>query len=157
MHRLAALAIAIGAVTACNPFKRKHAVEIENSAVPVSSRWNATLATPPGLAGAVQVRGNAWMAPADNHTRVHIDIANAAPGGVHPWHIHVGQCGANGQIFGPASAYKSLTVQSNGTASADADLPMQMPTNGQYYVNVHASANNMGTIIACGNLAPPLQ
>jgi hypothetical protein len=31
-----------------------------------------------------------------------------------------------------------------------------MPTSGQYYINVHASANNMATIIACGNLAPPM-
>jgi hypothetical protein len=25
------------------------------------------------------------------------------------------------------------------------------------YINVHASPNNMGTIIACGNLAPPIR
>jgi hypothetical protein len=32
-----------------------------------------------------------------------------------------------------------------------------MPTTGSYYVDVHASATNMNTIIACGNLAPPLK
>jgi hypothetical protein len=34
---------------------------------------------------------------------------------------------------------------------------MVMPRTGQYYINVHASRNNMGTIIACGNLARPIR
>ena len=39
------------------------AVEINPSAQPVGNRWNATLATPAGLSGAIQVTGTGWMAP----------------------------------------------------------------------------------------------
>ena len=46
-------------------------------------------------------------------------------------------------------------MNGDGKADADAILPLVMPRTGQYFVNVHASASNMGTIVACGNLAPP--
>ena len=48
-----------------------------------------------------------------------------------------------------------LKVGGDGKAHAEADLPIPMPPAGQYFVNVHASAKNMATIVACGNLAPP--
>ena len=149
--------IVLAMASACNPFHRSHAVEIQNSGVPIGSRWNATLATPTQLAGAVQVQGTAWMAPNGDHTRAYVSISNAAPGGVHPWHVHEGQCGSNGKIVGPATAYPPLKVGGDGTATAQAELPMPLPDSGAYYVNVHASADNMGTIIACGNLAPPIK
>jgi hypothetical protein len=46
-------------------------------------------------------------------------------------------------------------VEGDGEAESSAELPLPAPIAGQYFVNVHASRNNMGTIIACGNLAPP--
>jgi hypothetical protein len=58
-------------------------------------------------------------------------------------------------VLGPADAYPILKVGGNGQADADADLALPLPTTGQYFINVHASAANMGTILACGNLAPP--
>jgi hypothetical protein len=135
-----------------------HAVEINPKAEPVTNSWNAVLATPAGLAGAIQMRGTAWMAPKEkdpSRTRAHVDITNAAPGGVHPWHVHIGQCANDMGILGPPEAYHELKVGGDGKASADAELPVAMPTAGQYFVNVHASAQNMSTIVACGNLAPP--
>lgn len=135
-----------------------HAVKIDPKAQPVSNRWNAVLATPAGLAGAIQVRGTGWLAPDPKDSaksKAHVEITNAAPGGVHPWHVHRGQCGNDMGVLGPADAYKALKVGGNGEAKADADLAIPMPTAGNYFVNVHASAQNMGTIVACGNLAPP--
>ena len=88
-------------------------------------------------------------------TRAFASIQNAVPGGEHPWHVHMGQCGNDRGILGPADAYEPLRVGGNGKAEASAELPLPMPSAGQYFINVHASRNNMGTIIACGNLAPP--
>jgi hypothetical protein len=150
----ALLALAL-AGAACGGRKR---VEIDPDRELVGSRWNATLSTPAQLAGAVQVKGTGWMA-ADSKdtakTRAHVAIENAVPGGEHPWHVHLGQCGNDRGIFGPADAYQPLQVGGNGEAEANATLPVPAPMAGQYFVNVHASRNNMGTIIACGNLAPP--
>ena len=135
-------------------------VEIDPQQEVVGTRWNATLATPAQLTGAMNLQGKGWWASEPGNpsrSRAEVDIANAVPGGDHPWHVHQGQCGDNGPIVGPATSYRSLEVNNDGKATATADLPVAIPTSGQYYINVHASANNMGTIIACGNLAPPIK
>jgi hypothetical protein len=133
-------------------------VEIDPNPEMVGTRWNAILATPGQLAGAVQVKGVGWMAGDDSdtaETRAFASIENALPGGEHPWHVHVGRCGADRGIFGPADAYEPLRVEDEGRAEATAELPVPVPKSGEYFINVHASVNNMGTILACGNLAPP--
>lgn len=133
-------------------------VRINPDVQPVAGRWNAILSTPAALAGVTQVRGTGWMGSHGKdttRTEAHVAIENAAPGGQHPWHVHVGQCGADRGILGPADAYSVLKVNGSGKAEGDATLPLVMPRSGQYFINVHASASNMGTIVACGNLAPP--
>ena len=133
------------------------AASIDTSELGVGDRWNATLATPAQLTGAVQVTGTGWMAADEDrtHTRAGASLSNATPGGEHPWHVHVGRCGSNGAIVGDASAYRPLKVGGNGRAEATAELNLPLPRSGEFYVNVHASATNLGTIIACGNLAAP--
>jgi hypothetical protein len=69
--------------------------------------------------------------------------------------VHIGSCGSDQGILGPANGYPPLKVNGDGRADADAVLPIELPRQGQYFVNVHASAANMSTIVACGNLAPP--
>jgi hypothetical protein len=147
----ALLALAL-ASTACGGRKD---IEIDPEREMVGGRWNAILSTPKQLAGAVQVKGTGWMGPDEDQTRAHVAIANAVPGGEHPWHVHLGQCGNDRGIFGSPGAYKALEVGGKGTAESEAELPVPFPVAGQYFINVHASRNNMGTIVACGNLAPP--
>jgi hypothetical protein len=149
---LLALTLAAGA---CGRGKN---VEIDPESEMVATRWNATLATPTQLAGAVQVKGTGWMSAEKDEateTRAFVLIQNAVPGGEYPWHVHLGQCGDDRGIFGAASAYQPLRVGSSGQAQETAELQVPAPVAGQYFINVHASRNNMGTIIACGNLAPP--
>jgi hypothetical protein len=133
-------------------------VEINPDAQSMATRWNGSLSAPPELAGVSDIRGQAWMAadPKDSDkTRAHVQVSNAVPGGVHPWHVHLGRCGSDQGILGPADAYKPLKVEGNGRAVSDALLPIPLPKTGNYFVNVHASARNLKTIVACGNLAPP--
>lgn len=151
----AALATAALIVAGCGGGRQ---VEIDPNRERVGSRWNAILATPGQLAGAVQVKGSGWMAGVEDDTMETLafaSIENAVPGGEHPWHVHLGQCGNDRGVLGPADAYEPLRVGGNGRAESTARLPIPAPVSGQYFVNVHASRNNMGTIIACGNMAPP--
>ena len=148
------LALAVSS-TACGG---RRGVEIDPNREMIGTRWNATLATSRQLAGAVQVKGMGWMAGVEDDTattRAFVQIENAVPGGEHPWHVHLGQCGNDRGILGPAEAYDPLRVGGNGRAESRAELPLPVPVGGQYFINVHASRNNMGTIVACGNLAPP--
>ena len=131
---------------------------INPDAKPIAGRWNATIATPAGLAGALQVSGRGWMGanPKEaTETDAYVSIENASPGGQHPWHVHRGQCGSDQGIFGAADAYPILKVGGDGKAHAEAKLEIPAPVQGQYFINVHASKTNMATIVACGNLAPP--
>ena len=158
-HPLLILVVSAFALTACNPFHREPAVQVSAKDVNLNTRWHASLASPADLAGAVQMNGTATMAPGakGDNTEVVLVLANATPGGVHPWQLHRGQCGADEGVFGPADAYQSATVDRNGRASASATIPLQTPTAGSYSVVVRASAANAATTVACGNLAPPTQ
>jgi hypothetical protein len=152
---LASLTVFGVALTACGG---RQPVEINPNAQSVATRWNGTLSAPPELAGVSQIRGQGWMGAdpeEQGQARAHVEISNAVPGGRHPWHVHRGQCGADQGIFGPADAYKPLKVEGNGRAQEDAVLSVALPRSGSYFINVHASAGNMKTIVACGNLAPP--
>ena len=130
---------------------------IEPDAAARRYEWRASLVTPAALAGAMQVRGTAvWSRVGENRSTVTVELTNATPGGSHPWHVHHGRCGGNGPIAGDPSAYPLLSVDNDGNARATATLDIALPASGDYYVNVHALATNMNTIISCGNLAPPV-
>jgi hypothetical protein len=133
-------------------------VEIDPEREVAANRWNAILSTPNQLAGVVQIKGSGWMMGDQKdpgETMAFVSIANAVPGGEHPWHVHLGRCGVDRGIFGPAKNYRPLRVDGKGRAEAKAELPVPAPSAGEYFINVHASVNNMRTILACGNLAPP--
>ena len=141
--------------TSCGGSK---AVEINPNSQPVAARWNATISTSPDLAGVVQIHGSSWMGTDEKDqekTRARVDISNSVPGAAHPWHVHRGQCGSDQGILGPADAYEPLKIGDNGRAASEAVLPIATPKTGDYFVNIHASAKNMRTIVGCGNLAPP--
>jgi hypothetical protein len=148
---------ALAAIVACNPFANRSRVgQIDPNNSAANTRWNATLSTPGGMTGAVDLHGTASLSARGSGKSVAaIAISNAAPSGVHPWHVYEGQCGDNGAVVGSAAAYPALTVDGDGTAKAAATLPLELPTTGAYYVAVNASAANMQTVVACGNLAPP--
>jgi hypothetical protein len=158
-HPLVMLAVSAFALTACNPFHHKQAVEVSSQDVNLNLRWHANLATPADLAGAVQMNGSATMAPGAKRgtTTVSLDLANATPGGVHPWQLHRGQCGSDDGVVGSAGAYPVAKVGRDGRATASANLPLETPTAGSYFVIVRASAANDAVTVACGNLAPPTQ
>jgi hypothetical protein len=156
-HRFVLLAGFALAFSACNPFHHSQPVEVSTADATLNSRWHGTLATPADLAGAIQMNGSASMAPSKErgNTTVSLDLANATPGGLHPWQLHRGQCGSDDGIVGSVGAYPVAKVGSEGRATSTASLPFITPTAGDYFVIVRASAANNAMTVACGNLAPP--
>ncbi len=155
--RLLMLAVSALALTSCNPFHHDPAVEVTTKDETRNSSWHASLATPSDLAGAVQINGTASMAPGTKtgNTTVLLVLANATPGGLHPWQLHRGQCGSDEGVFGAAAAYPVAKVGSDGRATSSATVPLETPTTGSYFVTVGASVANDAMTVACGNLAPP--
>ena len=155
------LTVALAAVifAGCNPFHRSQAVEMSAKDVNLNTRWHANLASPASLAGVVQMTGSATMSPGTNsgNTTVTLSLANASPGGVHPWELHYGQCGNDLGVFGSDGAYKAIEIGGDGRGDASARVSEATPSMGSYFVSVQASAVNRETTVACGNLAPPTQ
>ena len=85
---------------------------------------------------------------------VQLQVSGATPGATLPWHIHSGSC-ADGMtpVVGNPSLYTALGTSGDGTASLTANLPVTLDPNQRYHVNIHASPTDMGTIVACGDLA----
>jgi hypothetical protein len=151
------------ALVACNPFrspmKQAPVVQVTTRDANANARWHGTLTSPSNLAGAVQMTGSIAMTPGDNanKTNVALVLANASPGGMHPWQLHRGQCGMDEGVFGATSDYKTLKVDEQGRASGSATIGAAMPSDGRFFVSVGASDANATTIVACGNLASPTQ
>ena len=110
--------------------------------------WAATL-TPRGGSA---VRGDVKLQSAVVGSVVNISISGATAGALHPWHVHTGTCANSGGVVGAAGNYPVLTVGTDGRASANATVNAPLSEGSAYSVNVHRSASDMGTIIACGDL-----
>ena len=153
---LLTLAVSTLALAACNPFNRGPVTEVRRD-LNLNARWTASLVTPAALAGAVQMNGSASMQPAPDaeNTDFRLQVANATPGGLHPWQVHRGQCGADAGVFGRADAYRAMKIGDDGRGETGATTGERTPTSGDYFVVVYASAANPSTVVACGNLAPP--
>lgn len=130
--------------------------EVDTGAIEVMS-WRATLARPANadsLVAPMNIVGSVAVRPAQNpsESQATIMLSNATPNATHPWHIHAGTCGSDGGIVGPETAYTPLTVDAQGNAEVTITLPFATPTQGEYFVNVHKSPTDLGTIVACGPL-----
>jgi hypothetical protein len=80
-------------------------------------------------------------------------VNGARPGARLPWHIHEGTCGdASPPMVGDASAYPPMVVGSDGRATAEAHLALNLNEAKNYIVNIHASPTDLGTIVSCGDL-----
>ena len=143
---------------ACSMFHPKPPADEVNAAdVNLNSSWHAMIASPANLAGAVQMSGSASMAPGAKRgtTQILLRLGNTSPGGVHPWAIHLGQCGADEGVFGALDSYSPLLVGSDGTGVSNATVAINTPSSGDYFVSVQASPQNQQLTVACGNLAAP--
>ena len=113
-----------------------------------SPEWKTVLK--PGAGS--NITGTADVEAKDKATKAEISIKGATAGSELPWHVHSGKCGSNGPIVGAATAYPTIKVNKDGSGKAEAKLDMATPASGEYFVNVHKSAADLKTIVACGDL-----
>jgi hypothetical protein len=79
----------------------------------------------------------------------------------HPAHIHSGTCDQLGDVVYPLADVAYPTGEQMGAGGNEVkisegnhvDAPLQDLLDGQYAINVHLSADEIGTYIACGNIA----
>jgi superoxide dismutase, Cu-Zn family len=88
----------------------------------------------------------------ENSFTAGIALSGDEPGAVRPWHVHVNSCAEGGGIFGSDGDYPRLVVGADGTASVVTDVPQVPNPAVPYHVNVHLSQEEMGVVIACGDI-----
>jgi superoxide dismutase, Cu-Zn family len=115
----------------------------------VPREWNATLTGQGAHAGA---RATARAVTGIAQTAIAITLTGGESGGTHPWHVHSGSCGSGGGIVGDPGAYPPLRPGTGGNASATARIALELMAGQTYHVNIHRSATDLGTIVACGEL-----
>ena len=105
--------------------------------------------------GGTTVAGSVSVEPGSSASSTHatVTITGGEAGVTYPWHVHSGKCGDNGAVVGQAGAYTPIKIGKDGSGKVDVTLPFAIPDNGAYYVNIHKSATDMGTIVSCGNLS----
>ena len=150
--RIALLLVALlasGCVrTHTDPVTGKTDVDVE-SPLKKGEDWSGDLK---GMGQWMGLSGVARARVLSGETNVTITLRNATPGGVHPWHLHDGACGAGGGIVGAPGSYTPLVIGNDGTASATAKIMGALSEAKQYSVNVHKSPSEMSTYVACGNI-----
>ena len=141
--------IASGCVrTSTNPSTGKMDVDVE-SPMKKGEDWKTDMRS---TMSGTPIVGSSTAMVAEGKTTVMIKLMGMQAGTTHPWHVHMGKCASGGPIVGSMSDYTPLTVGNDGTAQGSATLSVRLEESSNYHVNVHQSASNMETIIACGNL-----
>lgn len=112
--------------------------------------WSGNIA---GRSMYPNVRGTVRVVVDGGNSTITTRVTGLQPGGHHPWHLHEGTCETGGPIYGAREAYSPLHVGNDGTAEGTARLvDLKLNEARKYHVNIHLSASNMGTIIACGDV-----
>jgi hypothetical protein len=93
--------------------------------------------------------GTATFTPQGNKTEVVLQLTGA-PATAQPAHIHEGSCAK----LNPAPKIPLQNVV-NGKSTTVLDMPMKQVMAGGA-VNVHKSAQDVKTYVACGDLKPPM-
>lgn len=93
--------------------------------------------------------GSATLMPEGKQTRVAIELSNAPSGVAQPAHIHLGRC----DNLDKAPKYPLEAVKGGRSVTV---LPVSLDTilKERSAINIHKSAAEVQTYVACGNIVP---
>lgn len=109
------------------------------------------------LGGVIAFAALTLLAPASLAQTPVADTAAEA----HPAHIHAGTCEELGEVVFPLADVVTQTGEEMGAAGGHPvkvsevnhiEVPLQEILDGGHAINVHLSAEEIGTYIACGNI-----
>ena len=151
--RTMALMLAALTLTACvrtrtDPATGNVDVDIESPAQR-GEEWEGSIR---GLNMYSAMTGTARARVVEGVADVTVNLRGGTPGQTHPWHVHEGKCGSGGPIVGNPSEYPPITIGAAGNATSTSKLQMNLNEALVYHVNFDASATEMATIIASGEI-----
>jgi hypothetical protein len=94
--------------------------------------------------------GSARLTPADGKTKVVINLKGAPKGVPQPAHIHEGSCAK----LDPKPKYPLQNVV-DGKSTSEVPVSVDTLMAGNMAINVHKSAEDAKTYVACGDIKKP--
>jgi Cu/Zn superoxide dismutase len=91
--------------------------------------------------------GNAVLTQESDGVKVVVTLKNA-PAAAQPTHIHIGTCGN----IKPAPEYALVSLANGTSTSTVKGITIDQLLAGKYAINVHKSADDLGTYVACGEI-----
>jgi len=91
--------------------------------------------------------GTAKLTPEGDKTKVEISLKGASKAGSQPAHIHDGPCAK----LDPKPKYGLSNVE-NGKSTTEVPVKIDELTGGNLAINVHKSAADLKTYVACGDI-----
>ena len=91
--------------------------------------------------------GSAKLTPEGDKTKVEISLKGASKAGSQPAHIHDGPCSK----LDPKPKYGLSNVE-NGKSTSEVPVKIDELTSGNLAINVHKSAADVKTYVACGDI-----
>lgn len=82
------------------------------------------------------------------NTLIVINMTGLVSGQVYPAHIHSGSCGSNGDVVIPLENVGG----DSGLSLTLTTVPFAELANGDYYLNIHQSPEDLSTITSCGEI-----
>jgi hypothetical protein len=159
---LATLAVSVGVVGLTSPMPEATPAPISIGFQDTTVTLRAILLPPEELARkataapAAEVIGGAvtLKSGGPETSRATVQVTNAKPGSVLPWHVHRGTCDEDEGVVGPPSVYTPVHIGADGEGVVTQTLPFDPPTGGDYRADVHKSSKDQHTFAACGELQP---
>ena len=105
-------------------------------------RLPVNVASDSGVSGLVVIRGNRVS------STVSILLQGTPDGGMHPAHFHAGDCGSGGDVVVPLNDVDGTT----GISRTEVAVPYGVIMGNNHYLNIHLSAEEISTIVACGEV-----
>lgn len=101
-----------------------------------------------GTADLASVEGNA------SRTQARLRFTAQTTGGsfTAQWALLSGRCGSGSLPVVPLENFPVIEVGSNGRAQLDNEMALELPTSGEYHVNVYLGGQNLDNVITCANL-----
>lgn len=100
--------------------------------------------------------GNVQLTRGDaaHSTRVNVQYSSSGTSDRYlNWAILPGRCGSGTLPVMPITNFPELTVGGDGRSQASVELPFEMPTRGDYHINIyHERQQTLDQVVACGNL-----
>lgn len=109
---------------------------------PIKQTTYAVLSSNSSVAGVVQI-GDYGL----GNTIITVSLKGTSVG-QHPAHFHSGDCNSNGDVVVPLENLDGNT----GLSVTVTSVPFETIVSGNHYLNIHASPEDMATIVACGEV-----